>query len=415
MLRNLVKLSWLASLTLAACTTASHVPASYSSLHNRAEPTSGKTTTVLFLIDGLSVRVLKKALRHQAVPNLRRHFDLQGDRFAEARTTFPSLTFPSLASLLTRSGIDQHGVYGNSVWRGPELLELEKPTQYRWLNQHLRDRSLFAALAASGQTRTISLSFSFAAGAESQLPIADADAGWAILTEDYWQIDQKILTGLQQVLTATSISHWPDFVFVHLIGVDFLSHRDGPDSSAVESYLDRLDHAMASTLTALREATAERKVVTILTADHGFDREVEKVSHMEVALRTIDRHIQVINESRFLALRFPDAWNLSRQTDLLRSISRLPEVELAANRQGALFTENGPVPRLTSELHDYFAAQESPDAVILARSGVAFKEGSRGQHGGATDDERHVPLLLRGARLTTQTRPPLSQLLLHLQ
>ena len=58
-------------------------------------------------------------------------------------------------------------------------------------------------------------------------------------------------------------------------------------------------------------------------------------------------------------------------------------------------------PFLTTNLAHYFRSQNHPEGVVLAAPGVSFNKKYLGNHGGATQDEVIVPLLLRGAKLVS--------------
>lgn len=66
---------------------------------------------------------------------------------------------------------------------------------------------------------------------------------------------------------------------------------------------------------------------------------------------------------------------------------------------------------LVADLSHYFYAKNHPDALIIAKSGVAFRNGA-GQHGGPTQEEMLVPLLMKNAVIASpQTLPSLSEIL----
>ena len=58
-------------------------------------------------------------------------------------------------------------------------------------------------------------------------------------------------------------------------------------------------------------------------------------------------------------------------------------------------------PFFISNTASYFAASTRPDAVVLAAKEVSFHRGFKGDHGGVTQDEVIVPLLMRNASLSS--------------
>ena len=68
-------------------------------------------------------------------------------------------------------------------------------------------------------------------------------------------------------------------------------------------------------------------------------------------------------------------------------------------------------PYFISNLSHFFHAANAPDAIVIAKPGIGFNSKYRGQHGGPTQRELLVPLLLRGARVKDGSVPALWELL----
>ena len=238
------------SLILGACASKNHVSQEYQeSLRGRTERTS-KRTVLLFLIDGLPVSTLQEQLEARRLPNIKNYFQAHSQRIYLARTPFPSLTFPGIGSPLTEKPLDQNGLYGNLVLQDGEPLNLESPANYLKLNQMIKGDNVFARLRAKG-LKTVSIDYGFRADTDASMDANDSEAALAILNKDYARVDGKLIESLRSLLSDTYTSRWPDFIFVHLIGVDFLSHDFGPKSQEVAKYLRFLDQELGSTLKAL--------------------------------------------------------------------------------------------------------------------------------------------------------------------
>src|SRR5438046_98240 len=88
---------------LSACATRDHVAEEYVGILKKNEFKQSNRTVVFFLIDGLSLQVLRPEMAK--LRGLNQYF---GD-IHTARTVFPSLTFPAISSLLTQSTVDKNG------------------------------------------------------------------------------------------------------------------------------------------------------------------------------------------------------------------------------------------------------------------------------------------------------------------
>ena len=109
---------------LGACTTQNRIADKYQALGPQG-PTS-KRTVLFFLIDGLQIRTVAQGIKHQRLPQLKKFFVDPSRGFHFARTTFPSLTYPAIVSLLTEKPIDQNGIYGNTIIQEDEKISFER-------------------------------------------------------------------------------------------------------------------------------------------------------------------------------------------------------------------------------------------------------------------------------------------------
>ena len=64
-------------------------------------------------MDGLGLSLLKIAYNSKAIPNIAKFFIDSHTTQALSLVTFPSLTFPSISSILTTKAIAYHQVLGN--------------------------------------------------------------------------------------------------------------------------------------------------------------------------------------------------------------------------------------------------------------------------------------------------------------
>ena len=414
---------------------------------------------LLFLMDGMSVELLRNSLASGELPNLKRFFLRGKPSFKLARAVFPTLTYPNIASILTTSTVEQHAVIGNRVIYSGREVNFEAIGNRDYLNQLLADQSVFTRLSRQNR-ESVSLAHYFYAGATVR-QMDDVHTGLAYLNHDFRYIDEKALDSLSQLLKRSQPRHLPDFSFVHLIGIDALSHQYGPASPQVRDYLHALDGRLGPVFDEIMSLEDEGfPLVTLATADHGFTT-IHRIARLEKTIRAHEREgqapIRFINEGRFAGLKFPADWSSSRRESLLAQLSASPAVRLTIERTGMgqdkseglrirwrtgpnlwqaglTFRDSSgcgrdtyeiqlrivgsptvwqcpdawdempasPFPRyFISQISHYYRSPFAPDATILAADHVNFAPGYLGNHGGLTDQEQFVPLLERNAPIST--------------
>ncbi len=447
-----------------SCASFRELPKDYSRIVEKRSKAASDRTVIVFLVDGLQVETLKQELVAGNIPNLSSFFIGSKQEMYIARTEFPSLTFTGIGGLLTETPVNKNGLFGNKVLKENEVINLEQPQNYRELSRRMKNQNIFARLRAKGH-KTVSLSYSFYADADVHSDIVDPQAALAILNEDYDFLDRKTLDSLSLLLTQNIPETWPDFIFVHLVGVDFLTHRFGPQSLNVPKYLKKLDLQLKPIfeLLNLSEINKQRKVMSLLTSDHGFDQNISSRVELTQLLGPQAKQMTIFNEGRYAGLYFPKDWSATQRTEYMQKISQDSAIEIVAyqndNRVSILsigreteFTYSkspcqqgdyaisiqhlrprnlksimNPAtcpekldakinylfhPYFIANLSHYFQAESHPEALIIPRPGISFHRGTLGQHGGPTRQEIFVPLLIHNGTLTDLKRnSPLWQLL----
>lgn len=436
-IHSLMKMSFQILLILPfvlSCVSRPHIADEYQELmKSDGQPTSGKTVLV-FLVDGLPLSTLKEQLKLKKLPQIQKFFLSDKKQIFIARTTFPSLTFPGISSLLTERPVDQNGIYGNTVLYEDEKLEFESPLNFAALNKRLQGKNILSRLKAKG-LKTASFSYSFQSDSAAHMEINDTNAALAIQQKNYAFVDKKTIHSLEFLLANTAEKEWPDFIFIHLIGVDFLSHDQGAKSIEVKKHLEFLDQELANSFKILTkaEASKKREIVALMTADHGFDQDVKKAVNLEEVLLKVDSGLTILNEGRYVGLYFPSVWSPERRTALMKDLVSHPAVDIVAHVQNdQVFVQSSTLstkfsisntmfdtkseqlyyPFFLSNLSHYFKTAGHPDAIIIGKSGVAFQNDHLALHGGPTSEEVFVPLLMHNSSLRdTQKIPALWELL----
>jgi predicted AlkP superfamily pyrophosphatase or phosphodiesterase len=414
-------------------------------------------TVILFLVDGLPIRTLKSQLNNGTLPGISSFFMGSKNQFNKARTNFPSLTYPSIASLLTERSIDQHGIYGNKIVLKKESLDFESPTDFDKLNQQIKGKNIFSRLTNANK-RSVGLSFTFNGEATAHNDGLDLKSAVAIQSGDYGYVDSKFIEALEIILTETKPSLWPDFIYVHLVGIDLLSHHYGPDSTEVASYLQFLDKRLSRVFKILKnvEKAKRRDVTALLTADHGYDKTIYKTLNLDKILPSaLPNTSNLLNESRYVGFQFPADWTSQQKKQYADEIKENPSLDIIAFRDDKIihlfskslktqiyygprhcpdsdftisigddtlpkkcpskipYTENQIFyPYFAADISKYFQSPGHPDIVIIPKPGISFNQTERGQHGGPTPEEIFVPLLLHNGQLPASSEIiPLSDVL----
>ena len=437
-----------------SCASYRGVPQQYAKVVSPQEKSKTDKTVLFFLVDGLPIFTLKQELQAGKMPSVDSYFLGSKKQIYIARTEFPSVTFTGITGLLTEKPVSANGIFGNQILSGDQIVNLEQISNYTFLNDQIHDKNIFSRLKKKG-SKTVSYSYSFYGDADVHTDLIDLPTGLSILNFDYEFADRKSLDSLQYLLTQTGPEAWPDFIFVHLVGVEFISHQRGPASEQVVNYLAKLDQELGPIFEILNwtEKTKQRKIMAFLSSDHGFDRTITTRIDLKDLLGPEGQNLKVVNESRYAGLYFPSSWSLLQRTDYLKKISAQPSIEFTVQSQKNEVIINNHVGRVTftysaapcaegnfaisvqknlpvcpenlssdwnylyhpyfiANLSHYFQAKNVPDALILPQPGTSFGKTNLGQHGGPSIGETQVPLLIHNGALTQQkSQPKLYELL----
>lgn len=324
-----------------------------------SELVPGATTYVLFLLDGLG----SKQLGHvDAAP-------FAAARVADLDAPFPTTTTVALATIATGLPASRHGLLGYQLylpeadgvvytikWKRPwgEAVDLDHEA-------FLPAPNLWERLAAAGVEPITVQPGNYAGSPLSQVLFRGCRF------EPAYTIDEMILATEQLAAVPNR------FILVYLPHVDIAAHVYGQES---DEYADALDF-VAEVWTRLEQRLADHALL-LGTSDHGH------VDYPESAASRIDGHYEAdytfYGDSRVTFVR-GDGAALARELP-----ARWLPLDVVADWWG-------PGPR-----HPQFAAR-APDGVLIADEGhiVLHRHSDKrmiGRHGGLSDAERVIPLLV---------------------
>lgn len=241
---------------------------------------------VLISVDGLPAYLLEDA--NAPLPNIRRLAD--SGVVAEGMTVSnPSVTWPNHTSLVTGVRPEKHGVLFNGVLEkpGPGLPIKVNPRKDKSDLVHVP--TVYDVLAEQGLT-TGEINWPCTRGAKSLV------ASFPDVPETFEHSTPAFIESLKQagIVSDASIREFgklapaardllwtraachlireqqPNFVLVHLLNVDAIHHKHGPQTWAGYSAVAFADACVGEILRAIRDVGIGDRTTVMIVADHGF-------------------------------------------------------------------------------------------------------------------------------------------------
>ena len=339
---------------------------------------------VLWLIDGFGYRFLR---RH--CPKLQTY--LRGS----VQSVFPSSTAPAITSLLTAAAPQQHAVTGWFMLlqelgavtmilplraRAGEIIGKVRP---KALADLLGAGPIFSQLgAASNVASHIVINHELRDSTYTRATAGTARRhGYIGLLECIESIHKRAWTGRRR-----------QFVYAYWSAFDTLAHAYGIASPEVLAHAAELEDAIRELIEALRGSDT----LLIVTADHGF---IDCPSEQVLVL---NEHPELLACLRYplcgepraaYAYIQPQRWRVFTDyldAELSAELSWFPAVELI--EQG-WFGLGRPDPRLAERIGDLVLLPKE-NRVVIDRLEAEPPWSLIGVHGGLSEDEMRVPLLV---------------------
>ncbi len=336
---------------------------------------------IVMLVDGLGARNFAARAGHA------RFLAGRMTKRDVARTTFPSTTATALTSLMTARSPGEHGIVGYRV-RVPGT-DVVANQLSGWEHDGLdpltwqRCETVFQQARAQGRDCFVVSRAEYVGTGFTRAIFRAAE----FLSSD--DLDERV-----ELAIDAAARHPGSLVYLYTPELDRIGHKQGWETDAWASALERTDAAVA----ALHRGAAAARVGVVFTADHGMI-DVPRERHVLLAegdaLLEGVRHIA--GEPRMLHLYLePDVGPAD-------ALARWRDAE--AGRSWVLSRDEAVAAGLFGAVHEDVAPRIG-DVVVAARAGIAYyddrvadKAPQRmvGQHGSLTDEERTIPLLPLGA------------------
>lgn len=239
---------------------------------------------VLVSIDGLRPDFYRDA---EMAPTLTAMAS-SGARATAVESVFPSSTYPAHASIVTGVRPARHGIQANTTWT-----EQGSSRDWYWYAKDLRARTLWQAAHDKGLRVAITY-WPTSVGAPADLLLgeiwdpegkdtlrrlaqsatpgllAELALGVGIpqekIAEDRSAIDAFVSRAAAYVFK----KHKPHLQLVHLLNVDEVEHKAGPDAPAVREAVRVQDGNIARIRKAIEESGVGDRTALFIVGDHGF-------------------------------------------------------------------------------------------------------------------------------------------------
>lgn len=216
------------------------------------------------------------------VPNLRA-MKQDGAHAYGVNSVFPSLTYPSHITIVTGVPPARHGIFYN--W----LFEKDAATkgQIYWHFNEITSPTLWEVTQDAG-LKAASVNWPVSVGAPTVFNISDVGSKGQKVMEDSANpsgitavLKQKLFDNAATIdigvdKNVASIAAWviktekPNFMTVHLLGLDHEEHVHGRSGPAIEQAIFRADSAVGVIRQAITESGLKENTLLIVTGDHGF-------------------------------------------------------------------------------------------------------------------------------------------------
>ncbi len=249
-------------------------------------------------VDGMRSAAYVNPTEGTRIPNLLR-LKREGS-FAEAvEGIYPTETYPSHTTIVTGCLPAQDGIYTNRSSR----VAGKNPNDWFWFSKSITCRTLWQEARQHGMT-SASVGWPVTAGAqidwdvpeiwnpqEGQVPdplyvakfmnpIFALQALGAIGPPKPGEDDDELRTGLAVYVIQ---EHRPDLTLVHLVDLDAIEHRYGPESAQAAQTLSHCDERIGAMLAALSKSGVAGNTDVFIVSDHGF-LTVDRVIHPNTLL-----------------------------------------------------------------------------------------------------------------------------------
>lgn len=215
-------------------------------------------------------------------PNLK-EMKRDGAHAYGVNSVFPSITYPSHTTIVTGVPPAKHGIFYNAMF----AKDSASRGQIYWRFDQITSPTLWEVTEDAG-LKAASVNWPVSVGAPTVFNISDVGSKGQKVMEDSTNppgisamIKQKVLDNAPAIKVGidknvASIAAWviktekPNFMTVHLLGLDHAQHLHGRTGPEVEETIALADSAIGTIRKAISDAGIKDNTLLIVTGDHGF-------------------------------------------------------------------------------------------------------------------------------------------------
>lgn len=343
-----------------------------------AVASAAERTVVLISLDGAKPSYFSKQLSP--------HIDAMGRRgwAAAMQPTFPSITFPNHASLVTGCSAEQHGIVSNS-FEDPQRGHFDMSPDASWMICE----PLWVSAERAGIKSAIALwPMSWApwqgVRATYYFPANPKSKNDAMHTSAESRLNQ-IITWLK-----LPANERPRLILSWLGEIDHAGHRHGPNSVDVRKAVQKYDLLIGKFLQYLRRLPIGKTVDVILVSDHGMATTQHYINLEYLAAQLKKSHItpKSIEHSGPLAMIYLAKPAQARHAAKILGRIGADSAEFTSYTQASLPAEwHFRTPRsgqviLMARAHNVFTLRGNGNTLLY----IPKTDDERGNHGYPSDD-----------------------------
>ena len=215
-------------------------------------------------------------------PNLK-EIKEEGAHAYGVNSVFPSVTYPSHTTIVTGVQPAKHGIFYNGMFEKDSTTK----GQIYWHFDQITSPTLWEVTQQAGM-KAASVNWPVSVGAPTVFNISDVGSKGQKVMEDSTNprgistfLKEKVLNNAPAIKVGidknvASIAAWviktekPNFMTVHLLGMDHVQHVNGRNGPEVEHTIVLADSAVGMIRTAIADAGIKDNTLLIITGDHGF-------------------------------------------------------------------------------------------------------------------------------------------------
>ncbi len=249
---------------------------------------------LLITVDGLGADRFNELLAAGDLPHIQKHLIDGGVTVRRAVAPLPTITYASLASILTGRHTGSHGIVGNKWFDRYSLIYRDYTTAstYRMVGDDYQAGTLFELIHPA---KSASIQCANRRGASRTIDNwASSGVRWFV--GKLRSIDRLVPRRMEVVCeSANAWSIWPAFIHAYMPAVDETGHRFGSESPDYRKAVINADRQIGRLWQAVQDAGMIERTCFILVSDHGHissppDRFFDLADYLSQTGWTVQEH-----------------------------------------------------------------------------------------------------------------------------